>query len=296
MDDLAFVFAAGEGKFDEQGRYLARSITRTNPDAQIYAYIPDGEYPTHKSELSELATIVRSEPRIPSYGISRKIDALIAAEAVADEPYLLLLDTDTLVLDEISVHRSGSDLYLKPVDVGLQYWGRASQSSETWHDIATDADLPVPEWIYTSTFDKNRIPPYWNAGFVLSGIESFGSRWMDLVEELYPDIPYEWHADQVALGLLSQAYDVEVLDNRFNYPLHLRLQCRNDAVVIHYHNFQNLNKPGCPTDFMASIGMQKVVSDANYSRTGSVARYIKRKVLPLNEEHFLERAYNALFG
>lgn len=296
MGNLAFVFAAGEGPFDEQGLYLVRSIAHTNPDAPIYAYVPDGEQPAHESELAEHATILRSEPRIPSYGISRKIDALIAAEAAADESYLLLLDTDTLVLDEITVHRSGSDLYLKPVDVGLQYWGRASQSDDRWRTLAADADLPPPEWTHTSTFDGNPIPPYWNAGFVLSGVQGFGSRWMDLVEEIYPEIPYEWHADQVALGLLSQAYDVKTLDNRYNYPIHLRLRCPDDVKVLHYHNFHNLNKSGCPDEFIASIGLRAPLEETHYSRGASVARYLKRKVLPLNEEHLLERVYNIIFG
>jgi len=218
------------------------------------------------------------------------------AEEAGDEPYRLLLDTDTLVLDEITVHRSGRDLYLKPVDVGLQYWGRASQSGERWRELAREADLPAPEWTHTSTFDGNSIPSYWNAGFVLSGVEGFASRWMSLVEQLYPEIPYEWHADQVALGLLSQVYDVEALDNRYNYPIHLRLRCRDDAVVLHYHNVHNLNKPGCPTAFMASIGMEAAVAEADYSRLASLSRYLKRKVLPLNEEHLLERVYNALLG
>jgi len=292
MDDLAFVFAAGEDKYDEQGLYLARSIARTNPESPLFVYVPDGEHPEHEDELGEVGTIVRGEPTIPEYGISTKIDALIAAEQTAESDYLLLLDTDTLVLDTITVHRSGSDLYLKPVDVGLQYWGRESESKDTWRELATDANLPVPEWRLRSTFDSNPIPPYWNAGFVLTANQGFGKRWMQLVQDIYPNIPYEWHADQVALGLLSQEYDVEELDNRYNYPLHLRLRLRDDAKVIHYHNFHNLQKSDAHRQFLDDIGMWDAVQATEYSSLRAVWRYLKRKFLPLNEEHLLERTYN----
>jgi hypothetical protein len=292
MSELGFVFAAGKGKYDEQGLYLARSIAATNPESQIFIYVPDGEDPAHESELAEMGEILRGQPRIPAYGISRKIDALIAAEEAAETDYLLLLDTDTLVFDRITVHETGKDLYLKPVDVGLQYWGRESQSQDRWDQIATEVGVPRPEWQYTSTFDRNQIPPYWNAGFVLTANNGFGSRWMDLVEQIHPDIPYEWHADQVALGLLSQEYDVQVLDNRYNYPLHLRFRSRKDIKVVHYHNFHNLKKDYHHRELFQDIGLWDTIRHTEHSTSLSILRYLKRKCLPLNEEHLLERMYN----
>ena len=296
MDELAFVFAAGEGKYDAQGIYLARSIARTNPDAQMYAYVPDGEEPAHEPELAELGTILRGPPTIPEYGISRKIDALQRAQAAADAPYCLLLDTDTLVFDRITIHESGEQLYLKPVDVGRQYWGRESQSGDRWRELAAEAGLPTPEWQHRSTFDDRPIPPYWNAGCVLTGADDFADRWLSLTEELYPEIPYQWHADQVALGLLSQEYTVGQLDNRYNYPMHLRLRCRPDVAILHYHNLPNLNK--CPDheSFFRAIGAWEAIRETNYSWPHGVWRYLKRKRLPLNERHRLERLYDAVTG
>lgn len=292
MKDLAFIFAAGEGKYDKQGLYLARSIARTNPDSPIFAFIPDGENPEHEPELAELGTILRGKSTIPKYGISTKVDALMAAEEATDVEYLLLLDTDTLVFDKISVHQSGKDLYLKPVDVGLQYWGRESQSKRRWNEIAAEADLPTPEWRYRSSFDENTIPPYWNAGFVLTANDDFGTRWMQLIQDIYPDISYEWHADQVSLGLLSQEYDVGELDNRYNYPLHLRLRLREDVKIVHYHNFHNLKKASSYDTFFREIGAWTDIEESEYSAIEGVWRYLKRKYLPLNEEHVLERMYN----
>ncbi|WP_181687168.1 hypothetical protein [Halorhabdus salina] len=292
MTSLAFVFAAGEGTYDEQGLYLARSIARTNPDAEIYAFVPEAESPAHEDDLRDLGTVIQGKQTIPDYGISTKIDALAAAEEIADENYLLLLDTDTLVLDEVTAHESGADLYLKPVDVGQQFWGRKSQSEATWRALAGDLALPAPKWSHESTFDHRSIPPYWNAGFVLTRTGDFGRRWMEAVDTIYPDIPYEWHTDQVTLGLLSQECDVETLDNRYNYPLHLRLRAPADLVVLHYHAFANLHKASRYEKFMRDIDLWELVQETDYSYISGVWRYAKRKTLPLNEEHMLERLYN----
>ena len=294
MENLAFVFATGEGKYAEQSVFLARSIDRTNPDAGLYIFVPEAESPECLSELERYGTILEGPQRIPEYGISTKIDALAAAEAVADEEYLLLLDTDTLVLNEVTVHERPGDLFLKPVDVGLQYWGRRSQSLGEWTSLARRLDLPVPVWRYESTFDRNPIPPYWNAGFVLTANNGFGGRWMEAVERVYPDLSFEWHADQVTLGLLSQKYDVVPLDNRYNYPLHLRLRVPDDVVVLHYHNRPNLRKAKRYAPSLDEIGMWELVVQDEYSYSRGAWRYLKRKYLPMNEEHFLERHWNSV--
>lgn len=289
MSNLGFTFAAGEGKYDEQGLFLARSIARTNPDSHIYAFIPENESPRHEDELEELGTIIRGKQTIPEYGISTKVDALSAAEDVASEDYLLLLDTDTLVLDEINIHNHQGDLFLKPVDIGLQYWGRESQSKTEWNSIADKLNLPRPSWSHMSTFDDNPVPPYWNAGFVLTRTNSIGDLWMEAVKKIYPDLSYEWHADQVTLGLLSQEYEVTELDNRYNYPMHLRLHAPPDVKVLHYHNISNLNKAKSHKDFLREIGIWDRVSKTDYSYLEGIWRYIKRRFLPMNETHKLEQ-------
>ena len=291
MDNLGFVFATGEGKYAEQSVFLARSIAQTNPDSEIYIFVPEAESPDHLTELERYGTILHGSQRIPEYGISTKIDALAAAEATADESYLLLLDTDMIVLDEICVHERPGNLFLKPVDVGLQYWGRQSQSNDEWSEIAERLDLPAPVWRYESTFDNNPIPPYWNAGFVLTANQGFGSRWLDTVERVYPNLSFKWHADQATLGLLSQEYDTVPLNNRYNYPLHLRLRVPGGVKILHYHNYPNLTKAKRHATFLNDIGMWDMVVDQEYSYPCGAWRYLKRRFLPMNEEHFLERLW-----
>lgn len=297
MSDLGYVFAAGDGVVGRQAVPLARSIERNHPEAPVYVFVPEDERqemdPEVLDALSDVGEILEGSIPIPDYPISTKIAALRAAQRVADEPYLAMLDTDMLLLQRLEVE-SGADLYLKPVDVGRQFWGR-DRSREWWTDLYERYDDRMPDWTVRSTFDGLEIPPYWNAGVVVTRVDDFGERWLELTRELHGEIPYDRHADQVALGILSTDYEVEVLDDRYNYPIHLRLRCPGDVRVLHYHRKHNLKKV---TDRrireeMAACGIE--VNGSVYTDPGllftTVKRYVKRRFLPIDEEHFLERQY-----
>lgn len=294
MSDLGVVFAAGTGKFGEQALWLARSLEQTNPDHTRYVFFPESENVSKQKELQDMCTVVKGEKTIPEYPISTKIDALVAAEEVANEESLLLLDTDTLVLRPLRLHNGDAEMFLKPVDIGRQYWGRKNQSYNEWARIAKSLDMPVPSWSFKSTFDHISIPPYWNAGFVLVPNDGFGKRWLRAVENIYPDLSYNWHADQVTLGLLSQSYNVRELTNCYNYPLHLRLRLPADTAVVHYHGIENLRKARHQTELFKTIGLSEHIAETEYSYLNGMWRYFKRKFFPLNEEHTLERIANRL--
>ncbi|MFC7098345.1 hypothetical protein [Halobaculum marinum] len=301
MDDLAFVFASGSGQVGTQSRHLIRSIRRHHAEAPVYVYVPaeelDDMNETVREELAANATILEGSIPIPEYPISTKIAALKAAERVADAAYLLMLDTDVLVLDEIEAHRDeDADLYLKPVDVGNQFWGR-ERSHDRWRALYERYDLLFPERRVESTFDGREMLPYWNAGFVLTRVDDFGTEWLEVTEALHGEIPYDRHADQVALGLLSERYATETVDNRYNYPIHLRLRCPPDVRVLHYHNAPNLVKVSDQgiRDQIRAVGLGDAIDLPAGERVrllaDGVQNYVRRRTLPIDETHALERAY-----
>lgn len=301
MDDLAFVFASGSGQVGSQSRHLLRSIRRHHAEAPVYVYVPTEELddmdPAVREELAADATILEGSIPVPEYSISTKIAALEAAERVADASYLLMLDTDVLVLDEIEVHRSeDADLFLKPVDVGNQFWGR-ERSHERWRDLYERYDQQFTERRVASTFDNRAMLPYWNAGFVLTRVDGFGTEWLEVTEALHGEIPYDRHADQVALGLLSERYTTETVDNRYNYPIHLRLRCPPDVRVLHYHNASNLVKVSDQgiRDQIRAVGLGEGIDLPTGERVrllaDGVQNYVRRRTLPIDETHALERAY-----
>jgi len=308
--DLAFVFAAGDGHIGRQSVHLLRSIRRYHPDAPVYAYVPDDEREsmdeTVHEELRDGATVLDGEIPVEGYPISTKVGAVAAAEDAADAAHLLMLDTDTVLLDAIDVHHDReADLYLKPVDVGRQFWGR-ERSRERWRTLYDRYDVPFPDWRVESTFDGIEMLPYWNAGLVLESLADggIGEEWLRYTRELHGEIPYDRHADQVALGLVSAVPDrsVAVLDGRYNWPLHLRLSCPAGVRVLHYHKRRELSvvRDDAVRAALAAVGLDvdddRLSVDHALFVADRVQRWLRRKTLPIDETHALERAYLRVRG
>ncbi|PSQ39138.1 hypothetical protein BRD13_04205 [Halobacteriales archaeon SW_5_70_135] len=310
--DLAFVFAAGDGHVGRQSVHLLRSIRRHHPDAPVYAYVPGNERESMDGavheELHDGATVLDGEIPVEGYPISTKVGAVAAAEDAADADYLLMVDTDTVLLDAIDVHQDydrEANLYLKPVDVGRQFWGR-ERSRDRWRALYDRYDVPFPDWRVESTFDGIEMLPYWNAGLVLESLADggIGEEWLRYTRELRGEIPYDRHADQVALGLVSAAPNrsVGVLDGRYNWPLHLRLSCPPDVRVLHYHKRRELSVVRDETvrTELAAVGLDADDHRLSIDHAMFVAdraqRWLRRKTLPIDETHALERAYLRVRG
>jgi len=303
--DLAFVFAAGDGQIGRQSVHLLRSIRRHHPDAPVYAYVPVDERDAMAADIREAltdgATVLNGEIPVEGYPISTKIGAIAAAEDATDADHLLMLDTDTVLLDVINVHgERDANLYLKPVDVGRQFWGR-NRSRERWLKLYDRYEIPVPEWRVESTFDGIEMFPYWNAGFALESLDSggIGEEWLRYTQDLYGEIPYDRHADQVALGLVSAVpgRSVAVLNDRYNHPLHLRLSCPADVQVLHYHNRRELAvvRDASLRRELAAVGLNPETDRLSPSYVRFLAdrfqRWIRRRTLPIDEAHAIEQVY-----
>jgi len=68
------------------------------------------------------------------------------------------------------------------------------------------------------------------------------------------------------------------------------------VTVLHYHNLPNLKKAKRYAPFLEEIGMWELVIAEEYSYSRGAWRYLKRKYLPMNEEHLLERVRNRIIG
>jgi hypothetical protein len=301
---LGFAFATGKRGLAEQSIALLRSIQQNHPDAPIYVFLPEseaGELPDDaRAELEDGATeLLTGEMPIPEYPISARMEALRASAEVADVEYICLVDTDCLVLDRITVHEaSDSDLLLKPVEIGRQFWGR-DVSLDHWVELYDRFDIEFPETRVRSTFDSREILPCWNGGVVFCRTDvDLPDRWMDVTDAIHGEIPYTWHANQVALGMLSTEYTVDVLDERHNYPLQVRMRCPADVKILHYKEHEVLAKIWNRElrEKIERTGIDEKIDrrSLEYVRmmANSASRWARRKTLPLNEEHALERAYN----
>jgi hypothetical protein len=240
---IGIVFAFGPGDLALQALYLARSIRNYTKHDEVVAFTTEEEFSRIprkiRAELKQTCRIeVGTEP-VGSFPISIKLAALDRAASILDTEYLLCLDADTLVLDEVTVPKPESELYLKPVDIGGQYYGTRDSHNE-WKSLAETFGFTFPGITTRSTVDKKHIPPYWNAGMVLTKNNDFPGRWLSLMKSLHKSYDTGYFTDQVALGLLSTEYDVSEVGEAYNYPLTHRLSVPGSVNIIHYNTFFQL--------------------------------------------------------
>lgn len=143
-----------------------------------------------------------------------------------------------------------ADIVVKPEDIGNQYWG-LDRAWPRWKDLHRMYDIPLPDDGTTATVDgvESRHPLY-NAGVIAiqrSVAEEMVPRWIEITAERYGTLRNHWFTQQLVFDLLSCEYEVEELPEQYNFPLHTRYYCPEDAVVLHYHIFEQFNTPMHPS-------------------------------------------------
>lgn len=248
-ENATFAITADSGELERQAVLLVRSIERHAPDANVVVFVPrasrgevsDDALDTYRSAGS----VVWGEIPISEYPISALLGAFIAAEERSETEYLVAMDTDTLLLDRLRVREAG-DVWLRPVDVGAQYWG-SQDSMRDWKQLYERFGLPLPdrgEYV-TAAIDGRTVPPYWNSGVTITTDRSLPERWLRYTKEMYYDdeLPVsrdEFFIDQLSLSVATARNEVQELDERANYPLGGRLTVPSDVSVIHYGDRRNL--------------------------------------------------------
>lgn len=244
MTKISYAISVGSDRIAEQAEYLIRSITTTSPNSDIYGYVTKQEYSklndTRREFLQNHIELLVGENPIPEYPIAIKISALLAALHNSQTDYVALLDTDSLLLNQINPPKIGdAELLAKPVDVANQYWASEDSTSD-WRLLYDRFNKDFPNYRLKSTVDQQSILPYWNAGLVITNTKKLAEEWLDLTIELYQELEKQFYTDQVALSLASTGYKTANLSEKYNFPLPHRLWCPSEARLIHYHKYRYL--------------------------------------------------------
>lgn len=244
--EFAFAITIGTESISEKARCLVKSLRRLYPDAPILTYVTDAELPQIPDETVEFFrtnTALRTGgfPR-DDYPISAKLRAMVLAGELFDFEYLAMLDSDTVLLrpfDDFIDSSPSGDVYAKPVDISGKW-----DTEADWEHVVSETGYEMPRRRTVSTVDKRRIIPFYNAGVVITTDPSFPDEWLELTVSVYDSIEEgnPVFADQIALGLLAQRYDLVELSDLENYPLHLYPTLSPDAVLVHYHDYASLTK------------------------------------------------------
>ena len=255
MSKIAYTLSLGKGDITKKALYLIKSIKLIERNPKIFAFLPKEEVSlVRKNELKEVRDLVRAGDiflKIDNYPMSKypmssKLGALSFGKESSNKKFVVFLDSDILLLDSIDkLTRYNREVYLKPVDVGNQFWAR-KDSLNDWKKLYSYFGLKMPKFRIRSTFDNRKIMPYWNGGFIFTKRTSgFIEDFFNILDKIYKKIRTSnnfWFADEVALGIASSRYKIFSLNEEYNYPLHLRYIVSPNVKVLHYHKFVNLSK------------------------------------------------------
>jgi len=266
MSDIAFVMAVGKGKTLDKSYYLAKSIKQVYEDAEIYAYVAEEEKPEisqgRLSKIGNYANLIYGDIPMKEYIFTVKHRALILAGEMTNKKYLVCLDSDMLMMNELSLPKG--EMFVCPVDIGNTSWGR-EEARPLWEKLYKKIGAEMPKNKLLSLIDKYAMFPYYNGGFVITSDHKFGRKWLDLTREIFkilPDmdsymkgysqqtkrrrlftkIPYSHWTEQVTLTLLASKHKAKILPYEYDWPMNTTWRCPTNVKIMHYHDMRNLLK------------------------------------------------------
>jgi hypothetical protein len=249
MTSLAYTFTIGPGELSKQGIYLLRSILK-NTEAEkdeIYVYIVEDEKEDIDDEIldevKEKTTLIEGSMPNPDYPLSAAHGALKKTSEVTDKEYILLLDTDTVILDDIRIQEEKEgDLFLTPVPVSHKFWNSKEKSGKEFRKLFDKYGFEYPEekTVY-SNYDRKEVNPYYNGGFILTRNNDFPERWLDLSDEVFGNLSRDnYFSEMIALALLASDYDVISLGPEYNFFQTLRPYPQEGTKMAHYVDTRSL--------------------------------------------------------
>lgn len=240
---MNIVFVVQRGELELKALLLAWSLRETHGSKlKLYAACPRfsdwgqiSEQTVAGFERMNVAVLPFDPAFAPHYPIGNKIGLL--GLLPAGEP-ALFLDSDMLSLarwDPLAL-LGECEAAAKPADMGT--WGDEAR----WAQVYAEVGVELPNRRVRLTVSGDLSLPYFNAGVVAArNPEKLGTAWIKTARVLHDcDLPlgerFPW-LDQIALPLaMSQQPSWRALDERWNYPAHLRQLGSEVINLCHYHH------------------------------------------------------------
>lgn len=240
MSNITFCLAGGEGKIGKQAAWCANSIRHYHPDAEVYVGVPSGE--KQSVELVDSIKIIDVEYPVINYPNSIKANILKNVERISRNNTICLLDSDTLVVNRLSIPDK-EGIFIKPEHLAMSRCSGWSDL-ENWPATFELLDLEEPDQTICSTVDHATMPPFYQAGVVITSRVNIGEKYEQYIEEIWSEFEGEYHTDQLALAAVASQEDVVKLSEEKNYPLVLRSCIPPGTEVVHYRGVDHLVQKG----------------------------------------------------
>lgn len=242
---IAACFCLHSGDLEIKAALLALSLRRHWPaNLELIGCIPKdasvGGVSEHCKRLLdglEVRLVRTANPIGSAYPIGNKLLCL-DVETKADR--MVFLDSDILALapasEESLCASFGQGFVAKPADLAT---GGTNHSQ--WMAIYRACGAEFSGASMKATVSRETMPPYFNAGVVgVDANSDFGRLWSGCarVVDGLPDVPTKRpHLDQIALPVAAakSGMKTNILDERWNYPAHLRPLPADPPAICHYH-------------------------------------------------------------
>ena len=244
----SFVFVCQAGELEIKSMLLAASLRQfLRCDYELVAAIPQpinqwGQIAASTQALMQTLG-VRSVPITNSidlnYPIGNKV-ACLGIESIADK--IVFLDSDILCLREFSLNNQElAKIFQVPFAAKPADLATFTRDSQLWQQIYDLFQLPLPQWRVIATVSGELMWPYFNAGVIaIANGMDFAQVWQQCCQQIdaHPTIPNKrpW-LDQIALPIAVNKLNLKhnCLDERFNYPAHLKPLPTHLPIWCHYH-------------------------------------------------------------
>lgn len=281
MSKIAFIACVEKGYLEDQAKLLCRSIRHYGGqyrDCPIYTFQPRQGTDIAGETLSELQRLnvthitATLNDIYPDYPIGNKIFVCAWAERNLSEEILVFLDSDTMFCSEPQAFDLPEHIIaaVRPVDrKGRGSKGENDPNDCYWQLLYDLCGVKSRPFVKT-TIQQETIRAYFNAGLIVgrrsaSLFQQWESHFLRLMDEAHVPVkrrtqePMLNNTDQLSLAatLSDVMPSVEILDERYNYPLPLRAISQSamataelsDLIHVHYHrwfrkpNFLRLLQP-----------------------------------------------------
>lgn len=239
------IFVAHSGALEAKSAILAASLrARLDSRIPIIAAIATpseqwgGLMPSTRRLFHKLGVEMREieNPFGIEYPIGNKFSALSLG---GDIGCALFLDSDMYCLRSPNFeYFQRFDAALKPADIAL-----VPTSENYWSRLYGIFGLELPSARVFTSVSGELMPSYFNAGFIwIRQATSFAKQWLEIARRVAfeRDLECKWPwLDQltIPLTLAHLGRQVEVVGERYNYPLHLKpLSACQDPYFCHYHH------------------------------------------------------------
>lgn len=254
MRDISIFYMCEPGNLEWQSLCLASSLLTLCVDSYDLVaycsrsklrYLRQETLSFHKKHGIPIVPIDTDGVFAGTYHVGNKV---IAASQARDCDFSLLLDTDTVLVNNTSFY---SLLRNRGVSAFFSVASALGYTKETWEYVYSKVGLALPPRRLRIDYSSVRWEfgfPYFNAGVIAFPRGEFGQIWLDVTKviQLDPMIPARspW-LDQISLPVAIEKSDLapNPIDRKYNFAVEEPgREIRSEVCVIHYHFGENLQQ------------------------------------------------------